>query len=95
MGDVVGRGVPGLVIKVGVDRRELETTIVVLLGVAVGIEEEEEVLEVLVRMLVVVLVGGRLEDGLRVEIGETAGMIEVESGRADCTDLDESPPQTN
>jgi len=82
--------------EVGVNRKELETKSVVLLGVAVGIEEEvvEVVLEVVLEVLV--LVGGRLEDELRVEIGETAGMIEVESGRAaDCTDLDESSPQTN
>ena len=92
MGDVVGRGAPGLVMEVGVDRKELETESVTRLGVAVGIEEEEKgVLEVLIRVLV--LVGGRLEDGIRV--GETAEMIEVESGRADCTDLDESAPQTN
>jgi hypothetical protein len=94
MGVMVGRGAPGLV--VGVDRKEFERESVTLLGVAVGIEEEEEdVLEVLVRVLVLVLVGGRLEDGVRVEVEETAGMVEVESGRADCTDLDESPPQTN
>jgi len=54
MGDVVGRGAPGLVMKEGVDRKELE-----MAGrVVVGIEEEE----VLVRVLVLVLVGGRLEE---------------------------------
>ena len=93
MGDVVGIGAPGLVMAVGIGCKELERENMTVLVVAVGIEEEEEVLEVLVRVLV--LVGGRLEDGVRVEVGETAGMIEVESGRADCTDLDESAPQTN
>jgi hypothetical protein len=97
MGVVVGRGAPGLVMKVGVDRKELDTESVTLLGVAVGIEEEGvlelEELEELVWVLM--LVGGRLEDGVRVEVGETEGMVEVESGRADCTDLDESPSQTN
>lgn len=91
IGDVVGRGVPGLVMVVKVLRKELEGESVTLLGVAVGVGEE--MLEVLVRVLV--LVGGRLEDELRVEVGGTAGMVEVESGRADCTDLDESSPQTN
>ena len=92
MGDVVGRGVPGLV-AVGVKRKELERESVILLGVAVGIEEV--VVEVLIRVLVLVLVGGGLEDELKVEVGETAGMIGVESGRAGCTDLDEFPAQTN
>jgi hypothetical protein len=83
MGDVVGTGTPGLVKRVVVETKELEREGVTLVGVTVGIEEEE------------VVVGRRLEDGVGVEVGELAGTIEEESGGAGCTDLDESPFQTN
>ena len=68
--------------EVAIGRNELERESATLVEVVVWIEE------------VVVVVSGRLEDGISVEVGELAGMIEDEGGGAACTGLDEFPLHT-
>ena len=60
-----------------VDSEELDGETVTLVGVMLGVE---------------VVVGGRLEDGMGVEVESYAGMIEDESG-VDSTALVELPCQ--
>ena len=80
-GDVVGRGTLELVRGVAVDRNELEREGVTPVGVAVGIEEEVEVVE-------------RLEDEMGLDVEGYAGTIEDEGGE-DSTGLVALPFQTN
>jgi hypothetical protein len=76
---VVGRGTPDGVGEGVVDNEELDREITILVGVTVGID---------------VVVGRRLEDGMRVEVEKDGGMPEDESG-VDSTDLVALPSHIN
>ena len=80
--DVVGSGALGLLREEVVNGKTLERETATLVGVTVGIEEVVEV------------VCGRLEGGVRMEVGGYVEMIEDES-KAGCIGSDESPFQTN
>ena len=80
--DVVGSGALGFLREVVVNGKTLERETATLVGVMVGIEEVVEV------------VCGRLEGGVRMEVGGYVEMIEDES-EAGCIGSDESPFQTN
>lgn len=69
-----------------IDGSGLKMESVIPVDATVDIEEEVVVVEV--------VVGGRLEDGMGVEVEGYAGMMEDEGG-ADCTDFVALPLQTN
>lgn len=85
-GGAVGRGTLKLVRGVAVGRRDLEREVATLVGVTVGIEEEVVAMEV--------EVGGRLGDGMGLEVEEYVSTIVDKSG-VDSTDSVAFPFQTN